>query len=98
MLLEFIDNSKLETTNLRVTNEPKPEPAPSLTLRVQPWLKLSIGFLCLMQGLHLLLTTDPLGTLLGLVLLLISVPSCFYLGWRDYRELEQGRLTPLTEQ
>ncbi|MGO9256888.1 MAG: hypothetical protein ACLQU1_11370 [Bryobacteraceae bacterium] len=90
MTLEFADKSKLEIVTMVVSQEPNSRPIPSLKLRVQPWLKLFIGFVCLMQGLRLLCASDPLGIPMGLVLLLISVPSCCYLGWRDYRELQEG--------
>jgi hypothetical protein len=91
MTLEFADKSKLETLTMIVSCEPNSRPVPGLKLRIQPWLKLFIGFLCLMQGLCLLCFTDPLRIVMGLVLLVISVPSCCYLGWRDYRELQEDR-------
>ncbi len=66
-------------------------PIPSLRLRVQPWLMLSIACVCLTQALRLLFTSDSLGIPLGLVLLLIF-PRCCYLGWRDSRALKEHRV------
>ena len=81
-----------QTDSWILTSAQNSRPILSLKLRVQPWLKLLMGFACLMQGLRLLFTSNSLGTPLGLVLLLISVPSCCYLGWRDYRALQEHRV------
>jgi hypothetical protein len=65
---------------------------PSLTLRLQPWLKLIIASICLTQGLRFLSDFDPIGNLMGFGLL-VSVPSCCYFGWRDYRALQEARIS-----
>ena len=66
------------------------EPAPNLRRRLQPWLEILIGVVCLTQGVRFLLFSDTIATLAGLGLL-IPVPSCFYLGWRDLLGLKETR-------
>jgi len=92
MTFETID-AILDEPMMTVREEPA-EAAPSLKVKVQPWLKTAIGVICLTQGLRLLHFSDPIATLTGFGLL-IPVPSCFYLGWRDYLGLQKGP-TPRT--
>jgi hypothetical protein len=61
----------------------------ALKQRVQPWIVWGIGLFCLTQGLRLMFFSDPIGTLTGFGLLL-PVPGCCYLGWRDYRRLAKS--------
>ena len=98
MTYEFIDTTKNDT--VMVISTETAEPSPSLTLRVQPWLKAAIGGICLTQGLRFLSTPDSIGKLVGLVLL-ISIPSCAYFGWRDYQALkraQEGRAARLARE
>jgi hypothetical protein len=87
MTFNAIDTRKNDT--LMIICEPTSQPIPSLKLRVQPWLKMFIACVCLTQGMRFLNSNDPIGTLTGFGLL-IALPSCCYLGWRDYRGLKQA--------
>jgi hypothetical protein len=88
MTFEFIDTTKNDTLMI-ICTEPT-QPAPSLNTRIQPWLKLVIGAVCLSQGLRLLAAGDAIATLMGLGLL-ICLPSCCYFGLKDYQGLQQAR-------
>jgi hypothetical protein len=88
MTFEYIDTAKNDTLMIICT-----EPAQanlSLKLRVQPWLKMLLASVCLTQGLRFLYSADSIGVLIGLCLL-ICVPSCCYLGWRDYRGIKEAK-------
>ncbi|HTX35705.1 MAG TPA: hypothetical protein VME43_11805 [Bryobacteraceae bacterium] len=87
MTFEFIDTTHNDTLMV-ICTEPA-QPVPSLKLRVQPWLKSAIACICVTQGLRFLNAHDPVGTLAGLALML-PVPSCLYLGWRDYQGLKNA--------
>jgi hypothetical protein len=87
MTYEFIDTTQNDTLMV-ICTEPA-RPAPSLKLRVQPWLKAAIACICLTQAGRFLTAHDPAGTLTGLALLL-PIPSCLYLGWRDYLGLKHA--------
>lgn len=88
MTLECVDIKQFPT--LTQTNEHTALLVPSLKLRVQPWFKLLLASIGMTQGLRLLHYPD-LSTLLGFALL-IPVPGCCYLGWRDYRALREAQI------
>lgn len=68
------------------------EPVGSWKQKMGPWLVWGIGAFCMMQGLRLLWMSDSIGFLAGLGLLM-PVPSCLYLGWRERRKHDRVRVT-----
>ena len=88
MTFEFIDTAQNDTLMMICTEHA--QPAPSVNLRIQPWVKIALASVCLSQGLRLAGAHDPIGTLTGLALL-ACLPSCCYVGWRDYLRLKQAR-------
>jgi hypothetical protein len=88
MTFETID-AILDEPMMTICEEPT-APAPNLRRRLQPWLEILIGVVCLTQGVRFMLFSDSIATLVGLGLL-TPIPTCFYLAWRDFLSLKESR-------
>ncbi|HTX39537.1 MAG TPA: hypothetical protein VME43_31175 [Bryobacteraceae bacterium] len=90
MTFECVDIRQI--VSLAGTNHQESRRVPSLKLRLQPWLKLSIACVCLFLGPRLLHDSPPLIFATGLALLL-RVPAYCYLAWCDFQALKEARVT-----
>jgi hypothetical protein len=61
------------------------KPTTNFKQKYQHWAVWSFGLIGLIEGLRLVAFGADLSYLVGIGLL-IPVPTCFYLGWRDYRK------------
>ena len=82
MTAERFNATTIETLTLSHTDSPTR--LSSLTSGLQVSAPLVIGSFCLIQGLWFVQAADPMVNLAGLALCM-SVPSCLYLAWREYR-------------
>ena len=85
MIFDYVDTAKGDNLVILCAEPVQLNPKPKL--RVQLGLKGFLACVCLSQGLRLMDAGDPIGMMTGLALL-VCVPSCCYLGWRDYAALK----------
>ena len=67
-------------------------PIAKLTLRIMPWFKCSIAFLCLALAIRLFRDSGPFVTVVGLALL-VRFPCYLYLGFCEYRTMNDRRMS-----
>lgn len=91
MTLELIDTNNADALLPVSTNRERR--ASNLKLKIQVRLKVFIACVCLAYAVHFLQAHDSIAKLMGLALL-IPIPSCCYLGWRDYAALKQAGTSP----
>lgn len=65
--------------------------AADLKLKIQPWLKFLIAFVCLALGLRLWHDSGPVALVIGFGLM-IRFPSYCLLGWHDFRVLRETQV------
>jgi hypothetical protein len=80
-----------QTVFLIQMGQQESQPITLQRLRFQPWLKLSIAFICLALGVRLLGDPRPQATIVALALL-VRVPGYWYLGLCNFRALREARV------